>query len=303
MSEIESYQIVLDPVAEELQQAVALFLSGCFSLPPASTRRIAASAPIAILSDLDGFQAETVLTELEASLPDGASIRVVKEGDDQNASSLAWPKPPQIFGRPLDDFKLSVSEDEVPCPCCGKMLKITKGPDGGIILKHPKEKKTSNNTVMIPNPDSEDADKDPLFSGFKPLSSDSVGFAAFKSLKAGDTGFWGETRSHLVPEPYEPPPEPEKKPSAKGSNPTGKTTTGLAAYMKPGVFAVILSRSKDPFVVQKVAETMGISEAEAREKCLQLSLCVARDISLDDAKTLGGTLKSLGGRVRIAKPM
>ncbi len=294
---------MLDPVPEELEQAVALFLSGCFSLPPASTKRIAASAPIAILSDLDGFQAETVLTELQASLPEGITLRAVKEGDDQDASSLAWPKPPQIFGRSLDEYKLQVSEDESPCPCCGKMLKITKGPDGNVVLKYPMKNRSGSHTVMIPNPEAEDADKDPLFSGFKPLASDSVGFAAFKSLKAGDTGFWGETSRHLVAAPFESPPEPEKKPSARESNSTGKTTTGLAAYMKPGVFAVILSRSKDPLVVQKVAETMGITEAEAREKCLQLSLCVAQDISLDDAKTLAGTLKSLGGRVRIAKPM
>lgn len=297
MAENDSYQIILDPVPEDKQPAMALFLSGCFSLPPSSTRRIVASGPIAILSGLDGVQSETVLAELKSSLPEGVGLRVVREGADTEASRLEWPRPPKIFGRSLDEFTFETAASESPCPSCGKMLRITRCPDGDMavsLVRH------SGRTVMIPNPDSTDSDKDPLFSGFKPLAADATRFASFRSLQAGDTGFWGDTRSNVEAAQYEAPPEPENR--RNESHHTGKSG-GLAAYMKPGVFAVILSRTKDAPVVKNVAEIMGISEEEARQKCLSMGLCVARDISLDEAQTLLARFKALGGRARIVKPM
>ncbi len=297
----DSYQIILDPAAEDKQQAVALFLSGCFSLPPASTKRIAASGPIAILSNLDGVQAETILAELSSSIPEGGSLRIVQEEDAADVSRLEWPRPPQIFGRPLSDFSLIIEETEAPCPSCGKMLKVKTEKDGRLVIKlvHP-----AGNTVMIPNPNSEEGDKDPLFSGFKPLATDSCTFASMRQLQAGDTGFWSGSRSAMLPSSYETPSEPVKEQKKTAETATSaRSAGGLAAYMKPGVFAVVLARTKDPQVVKKVGEVMGISEDEARQRCLSPSLAVARDISLDEAQTLLARLKMLGGRARIVKPM
>ena len=155
---------------------------------------------------------------------------------------------------------------------------------------------------MIPNPESGESDKDPLFSGFKPLVTDSAAYASMRSLKAGDTGFWSNTRTaysmgdEKQPEPGDEAPE---KPTPAAS----KSSSGLAAYLTPGVFAVIIARTKDASVIKNVAEIMGVSENTAREKCLGLSLCVARGISLDEARTLLARFKTLGANARIAKPM
>lgn len=297
--ENDSYQIILEPVPEGKQSAAALFLSGCFSLPPVSTRRIAASGPIAILSGLDGIQAETIMAEIVPALPEGISLKTAREGEALDISRLDWPNPPKIFGRPLDDFALRISVDEAPCPACGKMLRIQQSSDGDLSVKLVRE---SGKTVMIPNPASVDGDKDPLFSGFKPLAADSAAFASVRQLQAGDTGFWGDTRGAVFPAHYDEEP-PDKPKAAKDSSLPGKSAVGLVAYMKPGVFAVILGRTKDPMVVKKVAEILGIGEDEAREKCLSLGTCIARDISLDEAQNLMARFKILGARVRIAKPM
>lgn len=300
MTESDSYQIILDPVPEDKQPAAALFLSGCFSLPPASMRRIAASGPIAILSGLDGVQAETILAELTPALPENVTLRLSREGEDQDSSRLDWPAPPKIFGRPLEEFSLAaaVTTDEAPCPACGKMLRVKHDATGDFSIRLASE---SSRTVMIPNPASVASDKDPLFSGFKPLAADSVAFKSVRALQSGDTGFWGETQSAIDARPYQPPPEPARRNT--DSSILGKSSGGLSAYMKPGVFAVVVGRSKDAAVVKKVAEIMGLSEDEARQKCLAPSLSVARDISLDEAKNLAARFKMLGARVRIAKPL
>ena len=73
--------------------------------------------------------------------------------------------------------------------------------------------------------------------------------------------------------------------------------------MTPGAFSLVVSRTKGPQAVKIIAEILGVSETEAREKCLGLGLCVARDISLDEAQNLLTRFRSLGAKARIVKPM
>ena len=329
MSDKDSRQIILDRMEEAKQSVASLFLAGCFSLPPASTSRIAASGPIAILSDLDAAQAETILADLTPSLPAGVALHIAREGEEEEASRLDWPRPPKIFGRPIEDFRPRNRRVEVPCPSCGNMLGILHKAGGGLSVKLVRE---AGRTVMIPNPASTESSKDPLFSGFKPLAADAASLASVQSLEAGDSGFWDASGAFAGQYEQPPPAPPEASPaepaatanpaangagaaaksasgsgvttkSASGSGVTTKTASGLAAYMKSGVYAVVIARTKDASVVKKVVEVMGVSEDEARQKCLKLSLCVARNISLDEAQTLLARFKTLGAKARIIRPM
>jgi ribosomal protein L7/L12 len=72
--------------------------------------------------------------------------------------------------------------------------------------------------------------------------------------------------------------------------------------MKPGAFAVVVGRTRDNQAVKMISEIMGISEREARDRCMHLGICVARDISLDEAQNLLSRFKSLGAKARIVKP-
>ena len=300
MTDTDKHQIILDPVTEEKQPAVALFLSGCFSLPPASTRRIAAAGPIAILSDLELGQAKSILADLTSSMPEGLTLRVAQEEDASDAGRLEWPRQPKIFGKPVEEFRQPDMWLEATCPACGKPLAVHKEPNDELTVKL--LKKNSTTAIMRSNPESEESDKDPLFSGIKPLVTNSAAFAAMRSLQAGDTGFWGDART-IYSMDDETPPEPGNETPETSTSAASKSSSGLAAYLTPGVFAVVIARTKDASVVKNVAEIMGISENTAREKCLSLSLCVARGISLDEARTLLARFKTLGAKARIAKPM
>lgn len=291
MTENDRYLIVLEPVAEDSQAAAALFLSGCFSLPPSSTRRIAASGPIAILSDMSEHQATTVLKELANTVPEGAELRIGREGAGAGVSRLEWPRAPKIYGRPLDEFDRAPEHSFTACPACGKMLKMTYDPGGGLRVGLAG---VSGKTVMIPNPGSSGGDRDPLFSGFKPMAADTQNLASMRSLQAGDSSFWLDPKAFFPPAPAGPP---------DGGGVQSKGNAGLAAFMNPGVFTVVLARSRDSQVVKMVSEILGVGEDEARDLCRNLSLRVAKDIALDEAQNLLARFKSLGAKARIVKPM
>lgn len=299
-----NYQLILEKIPDEKQPEAALFLSGCFSLPPASTRGIAASGPIALISDMAKAQAEAVLNELTTSIPPGVDLRVAPEEERSRISRLQWPRPPRIYGSALDEFITETESHEAKCPVCGTALRITQ--DGGeiqITAASGAEKRRSTDTgvrtLAVP-------DRDPLFSGVKPLAQETGKYASIRSLQAGDTGFWMDhTRSVFSPAATaESTPSAARTPTdsshAKRSN--GKSSAGLAAFMKPGSFAVVLGRTKDAPTIKIVSEIMGIPESEARDRCLNLGTCVARDISLDEAQTLLARFQNLGTRVRIVRP-
>lgn len=302
----DKYQLVLEKVAEEKQPETALFLSGCFSLPPASTRGIAASGPIALISDLGKAQAEAILGELLPSVPEGVVMRVAPEEERSRVSRLQWPRPPRIYGSSIDEFALAADDEphEIKCPFCGGSIRVT--PDFQVVAAP--EKRRGTDTLVRPAPiASAFDDRDPLFSGVKPLATASGKYASIRSLQAGDTGFWMDhTHGAFDPQPKE---EGARSGTGHGKGGTsgakksgGKPSAGLAAFMKPGQYALVVGRTRDPQAVKMIAEIMGISESEARDKGLNLSLCVARDISLDEAQNLLARFRNLSAKARIVKP-
>lgn len=76
----------------------------------------------------------------------------------------------------------------------------------------------------------------------------------------------------------------------------------LSQFMRHGSFSVIIGRTKDPHAVKMVADIMGLEEEAARRQCMRLGLCVARNISLDEARTLTERFHHLGLKARIAHP-
>ena len=293
-------KIILEKVPADRQTDAALFLSGCFSLPQTSTKGIAASGPIALVTDIDRKQADAIMAELAPVLPEGVTLRITEDAG-KNVSRLQWPRPPRIYGRELDDFAAGNEFHDVRCPTCGGMLRIT--PDGGSVKVAAVAERRRGDTIARPAPTN---DMDPLFSGVKPLATETSKFASIRSLQAGDTGFWMDYgKNSLSPPPDPAAPAPAKKESDSSySRRTGsKNPAGLSAFMKPGVFAVVLSRTRDAQTVKMIAEIMGVSEAEARDKAMNLGLCVARDIALDEAQTLLARFRNLGARARIVKPM
>lgn len=303
MADDELFQIILEPVEEEKQQTTALFLSGCFSLPPASTLRIASSGPIAILSDLSEDQSAAIMAELTPSLPEGVALRVSRESEAGEVSRLEWPRQPKIYGRPLADFSRAPDHGITPCPSCGKLLRISYVHDDGYTLVLAGK---SGKTVMISNPDSEESDRDPLFSGFKPMAAASQDLASMRSLQAGDSSFWLDPGAFFPTAPNTPIPADSSPGETRREESTvqaAKSNTGLGAFMKSGAFAVILARSRDGQVVKMVAEIMGVSGDEARRLCLNMSLCLVKDVALSEAQNLLARLKSLGARARIIKPL
>ncbi|MCC8107495.1 MAG: hypothetical protein LIQ30_00295 [Planctomycetes bacterium] len=299
------YQIILERVPEDRQPETALFLSGCFSLPPASTKGIAASGPIAIISDLEKGQAEAILADLPPSLPPDVVLRLADGSEATRVSRLQWPRPPRIYGRDLDDFLVREESGDIKCPLCGGLIRVSQ--ESGVLKAVPAGgEKRKSDTLIRPAPFP--SDNDPLFSGIKPLATGTANYASIRSLQAGDTGFWMDHGHNLFAPP--PPPadseESVRKKSGETSNAkrsSGKITAGLAAFMKPGAFSLVVGRTKDPAAVKMIAEILGISESEAREKCLSLGLCVARDISLDEAQNLLARFRSLNAKARIVKPM
>lgn len=293
------YNLILEKVPEEDQPAVALFLSGCFSLPPASTRGIAASAPVALLSGMTRPHAEAVLAELKPFLPEGAVLRVADREETGKASRLQWPRPPRIYGKELAEFVPASGEHELTCPLCGGAVKVYM--DSGTMRAKIAAKAGETGSHPLGRASTAN-DKDPLFSGIKPLAAASSDFASIRSLEAGDTGFWMDySRDRERPPIYAEAARAGE--SAHAGRSPGKQPAGLSAFMRPGVFAVVVGRTRDPQVVKIIAEVMGVSEEEARDRCLSLGLCVARDISLDEAQNLLSRFRTLGARARIAKPM
>lgn len=304
MAATDKYQLILEKVPEEKQPETALFLSGCFSLPRASTRGIAASGPIAILSELTKGQAETILAELRSSLPAEVDIAVAVEGERSRVSRLQWPRPPRIYGSLVEEFGGDEeAPQEIKCPICGGNIRIIQN-DKGLTAVIGGDRRRGD-TALRPAP-SPAADKDPLFSGVKPLATGTGNYASIRSLQAGDTGFWMDhTHNAFAPPPEEPAQSGTRHGGAGTSGAKksgGKPTAGLAAFMKPGMFAVVVGRTKDAPTVKMIAEIMGISESEARDKSLNLGLCVARDISLDEAQNLLTRFRNLGAKARIVKP-
>ena len=298
----EEYQIILEKVTEDRQPDAALFLSGCFSLPPASTRGIAASGPIALITGITRLQADMIMAELAISLPAGVSLRVADALDSGKVSRLQWPRPPRIYGRELSEFASDAEGHSLKCPVCGGMIRVYRDSGGNVgatVLSGSERKRKSSRRADPAN------DKDPLFSGIKPLATGTSDFASIRSLQAGDTGFWMDRSRNI----FAPPPEhaaTEEKRLGEGSNAkksTVKVGAGLAAFMKPGAFSLVVGRTRDPQVVKMIADIMGIGKDEAREKGLNLSLCVVRDISLDEAQNLLSRFRGLGAKARIVKPM
>lgn len=294
----ETFQIVMEKVAEENQADAAMFLSGCFSLPLASTRSIAASAPIALLTDLERAQADAIVAELQPSLPEGAGLRVSPSGDT-NIARLQWPRPPRIYGRDVEDFAAAEEPHDIKCPICGGMLRITR--NGEAVRAATPAERARSDTIFRPAPVPAN-DKDPLFSGVKPLASANANYASIRSLQAGDTGFWMDNKGVFAPPPPSRDPAASSVPGETSHSKRTRSSAGLAAFMKPGVFAIVVGRTRDAQVVKMIAEIMGIPDAEARDKCLNLALTVARDISLDEAQSLLARLRNLGARARIVRP-
>lgn len=321
MAEDESYQLILEKAPEERQPETALFLSGCFSLPPAAARGIAASGPIVLLSDMAKGQAEAVLSELRATLPPGIELRVAGAAAAAKFSRLQWPRPPRIYGRGLEEFKIREDGREERCPLCGGALRLVREGDEIRLFPSGLGKRSVSVRRIV-----DASDKDPLFSGIKPLAGADADFASLRSLQAGDTGFWmdyGErvfaplTRDGIAA--AEEGTGTGHAPLASSSSHRGengkatatgksgvfrsRSSSGLAAFMKPGVFALMVGRTRDNMAVKMVADIMGVSEDEARDKCLSLGLCVVRDVALDEAQNLLARFKNLGVRARIVKPM
>lgn len=296
------YVLVMEKVPDDRQPETALFLSRCFSLPPPSARNIAASGPIALLADLSGPHAEAVLAELKTALPPDVVMRVAESSASLRISRLQWPRPPRIYGRAVNDFVTTGDTQAIACPLCGGQLRIVKDGDGvkAVSAGGDRKKEVGESKRTLPN------DDDPLFSGIKPLAAGSGNYASIRSLQAGDTGFWMD-HSHFA---YSTQPQSDSQAGERHEDPgttTVKRTTvrnagGQAAFMKPGAFAVVASRTKDTATVRMIAEIMGIPETEARERSLALGLCVARDISLNEAQSLLARFKKLGSRARIVKP-
>ncbi len=282
----ESCQIVMLEVPEPARADAAMFLSGCFSLPPASTRSIAASGPIALLADLGKGQAEAVVAELRPSLPDGVVLEI-RPGDDGEFARLQWPRPPRIYGRDVEDFAVAA---DVKCPVCGGMIRIVKDRDGlKAVALH----------AFQPAPAD---DRDPLFSGVKPLAAAASGYASLRSLQAGDTGFWMDNKGVFSAAAEERDAPPASVPAETSHSKRARSSAGLAAFMKPGAFSIVVARSRDPQVVKMIAEIMGVPEAEARDKCLSPAVTPVRGISLDEAQSLLARLRNLGARARIVRP-
>lgn len=296
----KDFHIILEKVPDDKQPEAALFLSGCFSLPPVSTRGIAASGPITLLSDMTRGQADAVMAELTPSLPAGVVLRVADAGEAARFSRLQWPRQPRIYGRDLSEFEGVEKSGEIRCPLCGGHLKITQNAGGIKVLPAVGDKtRPADTSGKLPRP----SDKDPLFSGIKPLAAGN--YASIRSLQAGDTGFWMDHGHNVFAPPQADPGPREQIGDADGSNAknsTGRINAGLAAFMKPGAFALVVGRTRDTQTVKMIAEIMGITEAEARDRCLNLGLCVARDISLNEAQNLLARFRSLGARARIVKP-
>lgn len=95
---------------------------------------------------------------------------------------------------------------------------------------------------------------------------------------------------------------PPALPAETSHSKRARPAAGLAAFMKPGVFSVVVSRSRDPQVVKMIAEIMGVPEAEARDKCLCPALSPVRGISLDEAQSLLARFRNLGAKARIVRP-
>lgn len=295
-----SYQIILEKVAEERQPDAVLFLSGCFSLPPASTKGIAASGPIALITDVTHAQAEAVVGELALSIPEGVTLRIADAEESAKISRLQWPRQPRIYGRDLSEFASDPESHNLKCPLCGGMIRIFRDPNG-LLGASATTERGKPSSRRLPSDE-----KDPLFSGIKPLASAGSNFASIRSLQAGDTGFWMD-HSHNIFAPPAPegPVDDGKGPgdSSHAKKSTIKVSAGLAAFMKPGAFALVVGRTKDPQAVKMIADIMGVSKDEARDKCLNLGLCVARDIALDEAQNLLARFKGLGAKARIVRPM
>lgn len=297
------YMLVMEKVPDDRQPETALFLSRCFSLPPPSARNIAASGPIALLADLSGQQAGAVLAELKTALPPDVIMRVTESSASLRISRLQWPRPPRIYGRDVNDFVIAGDARGTSCPLCGGQLRIIKDGDGVKLVSAGGERKKEVGESKRTLPSNDD---DPLFSGIKPLAAGSGNYASIRSLQAGDTGFWMD-HSHFA---YSAQPQSDSQAGERHEDPgttTVKRTTvrnagGQAAFMKPGAFAVVAARTKDTATVKMIAEIMGIPETEARERSLTLGLCVARDISLNEAQSLLARFKKLGSRARIVKP-
>lgn len=303
------YQIVMEKVPDDRQPETALFLSGCFSLPPASTRGIAASAPIALLSDLTPAQAEAVMAELRPSLTPEVELRIARAAETTRISRLQWPRPPRIYGRDIAEFAAVSETRTINCPICGGAIRLAMDAAGVKASAADEAKKPASSRKISSRKISQANDKDPLFSGIKPLAAASGNLASIRSLQAGDTGFWmdhtdfGFSSAHPEPPAF---PQPAQPPGGGSSTVkravSGRSAAGLAAFMKPGVFSVVVGRTRDNATVKMIAEIMGIGESEARMRALNLGLCVARDISLNEAQNLLARFKKLGARARIVRP-
>ncbi len=220
--------------------------------------------------------------------------------DEEQARRLHWPTPPRIYGRNLSDFAAVPSSHDLHCPVCGGLIHVYMENGAMRAGVAGSRKRSSTRRIKPAN------DRDPLFSGIKPLDTADSGRVARSALDAGDTGFWGSCNQQDI----EPPPRPEAPPAKDGSGETtadrkstGKTSAGLSSFMKQGVFAVVIGRTRDPQAVKMIAEIMGVDEDEAQNRSLSLGLCVARDISLDEAQNLAARFRNLGARARIVKPM
>ena len=299
---INTYNIVIGHMPLEIQAEVALALSASMLLPGNAAQRIVANAPIAILSDLSRLQAESIKTELLKSMPPGTDLVVAPDKSEEKISRLEWPQPPRINEKSLTDFLRINFDHDLICPNCQEKLYLKTDDDKGLSLV-----KVECDLSQAPTSDFDKADDrlgaddDPLFAGlvdFGPIAD----LKAVQALNAGDTGFWMGFDSRNLPAAESNRmtfSEVEEKASASG---TIRGASGLTTFMRPGPYAVVINGSQDIDVIRFTADLLGISENEAREKCLKHSLCVAKNIAREEAQSLLARLRSLKAEARIFRP-
>jgi hypothetical protein len=255
--------IVLEAVPDAFRKEAAGFLAGCFSLSPSVAMNIAASSPIAVLSGLSAACAAAILAEIGPAVPGGVSLRIGEDGDDGGLSQLQWPRPPHVFGRKLSEFADPAKSREADCPLCGGRIRLVeKGDDFRLEASGAEEKNGQSAYALI----GED--------GGRPAAETERLPYRYAGRREGDGAL---------------------------SKPAG-APSGLAAYMKPGAFAVVVGKTREVQAIKLAAETMGLTQEEAWDSCQELGLCVVEGVSLAEAKSLKARFSNLGVRVRIARP-
>ena len=119
----DSWSLILREVPEASRPAVAQFLAKAFALKENTAETIAASAPIALLTELTREEAGAMSLAV-AGL--GRIANVVVSFTDQSSDELPkidWPRRPLLFKREIADYVLDY-HFPVPVPDLGKQVRL-----------------------------------------------------------------------------------------------------------------------------------------------------------------------------------